>query len=212
MKILLLEDDDLLAESLQEYLEMEGFVVDTARRGEEVFDKTFEERYDLYILDINVPDLNGFDVLKALKEADDSTPAIYISALSDIASITQGFDLGALDYLKKPFDPEELVIRIKRFFAERREGKISHGRFVFDPRTGEVQMESGERLVLGEIQRKILYRLLQSPGTVVTTGELMELLENPSANALRVTLAKLKKKLPLEIVNIRGQGYRLEKV
>jgi len=107
MKILLLEDDAILAESIKEYLEIEDYCVDISSSGEDVFDKTFEIKYDLYILDINVPGTNGFDTLRALRESDDTTPAIYISALTDIDSIHQGFDIGAIDYIKKPFDPED---------------------------------------------------------------------------------------------------------
>jgi len=118
MKILLLEDDKILCASLQEFLELEGYSVDVAHRGSEVFDLTFKEIYDLYILDINVPDVDGFDVLSSLKQAGDTTPAIYITALTDIHSISKGFEIGVDDYIKKPFDPEELVIRIKSKYQQ----------------------------------------------------------------------------------------------
>jgi DNA-binding response OmpR family regulator len=75
--------------------------------------------YDLYLFDINVPDMNGFDLLEQLRNAEDLTPTIFISALSDIASITKGFALGADDYLKKPFYPEELLVRVEAKFAKR---------------------------------------------------------------------------------------------
>ncbi|WP_456431638.1 response regulator transcription factor [Nitratifractor sp.] len=210
MEILLLEDDYNLAESLRDYLELEGHRVESVASGEAVFDRTFERRFDLYILDINVPDVDGFEVLRFLKEADDTTPAIYISAMSDIASIARGFDLGAVDYLKKPFDPEELVLRIRRFFPERERGTIRYGSFRFDPDTGEVHTDEGERYVLGEVQRRILGTLLRRIGEVVPYDELMEAMEHPSTNGLRVTIAKLKKKLPLAIEAVRGVGYRLE--
>jgi DNA-binding response OmpR family regulator len=95
MKILLLEDDKILCDSLQEYLESEGYSVDVAYRGSDVFDLTFDNDYDLYILDVNVPDVNGFDVLRELREADDETPAMYITALTDVNSISKGFGVGA---------------------------------------------------------------------------------------------------------------------
>jgi DNA-binding response OmpR family regulator len=211
MKILLLEDDAILAESLQEYLEAEGYEVTVAARGEEVYEKTFAQEYDLYILDINVPDINGFDVLKALKEAEDETPAIYISAMTDIASITRGFDLGAVDYLKKPFDPEELLLRIRhRIGGERTEEPP--GSLRFDARSGRVDMPDGEHIFLGEVQARILDLLLRHRGQVVPTDALLDQLDRPSTNALRVAIAKLKKRLGIEIENVRGQGYLLEKV
>jgi DNA-binding response OmpR family regulator len=212
MKILLLEDDGILAESLEEYLESEGYRVTTVSRGEEVYEKTFEESYDLYVLDINVPDLSGFEVLKALKEAEDETPAIYISAMTDVASMTRGFDLGAVDYIKKPFDPEELLLRIRHRIGEGDSEVTTEGSFRFDPRSGRIDLANGEHLFLGEIQSKILDLLLQRRGQVVPTVELMDQLDRPSGNALRVTIAKLKKRLGIEIENVRGQGYMIEKV
>jgi DNA-binding response OmpR family regulator len=210
MKILLLEDDAILAESLAEYLESEGYEVTSVTRGEEVYEKTFDESYDLYILDINVPDINGFEVLKALKEAEDETPAIYISAMTDIDSITRGFDLGAVDYLKKPFDPEELLLRIRHRLGD--SGEHSQEGMRFDPQTGRVDLPDGTHLFLGEVQSRIFSLLLQYRGQVVSTETLLDQLDRPSTNALRVTIAKLKKRLGISIENVRGQGYLLEKI
>ena len=209
VKILLLEDDHILCESLTEYLELEGYSVDRAHRGEEVFDLTFENKYDLYILDINVPDINGFDVLKALKESGDKTPAIYVTALTDVSSISKGFSMGAEDYIKKPFDPEELVIRIKsRYLTE--EKSICYKDLVYEP-TSKLLQKNGKTVGLGEIQLNLFHMLITRIDKIVDHFELMDLLEQPSANALRVNLAKLKTKLGIEIKNVRGQGYMIEK-
>ncbi len=210
MKILLLEDDHILSESLTEYLELEGFSVDRAYRGEEVFDLTFENRYDLYILDVNVPDVNGFDVLKALKESGDETPAIYVTALTDVSSISKGFSIGAEDYIKKPFDPEELVIRIKSRYLKK-DKTILHKDLVYDP-TSRLLQKNGKTIGLGEIQLNLFHMLIIRKDKIVDHFELMDLLEQPSANALRVNLAKLKSKLDIEIKNIRGQGYMIETI
>lgn len=208
MKILLLEDDAVLAESLKEYLELEGYEVESVGSGEEVFDRTFEQRYDLYILDINVPDINGLEVLKALKEADDSTPAIYISAMTDVQSITRGFEVGAVDYLKKPFDPEELLVRLQHHLRAREE-TIRYKNLLYFPKNGKVKLH-GECFYLSEIQKNIFDRLLQSRGDIVSSEELMAFMERPSPNALRVTMTKLKKKLDIDIKNVRSQGYTIE--
>jgi DNA-binding response OmpR family regulator len=210
MKILLLEDDEILCESLQEYLECEGFDVDVAHDGEKVYDLTFENRYDLYIFDINVPKENGFDVLKQLKAADDTTPTIYITALTDINSISKGFALGAEDYIKKPFDPEELVIRIKSKYL-RQDERIHYRDLVYNPHTRVLQ-KGGETIGLGEVQSALLHVLITNMDKIVSSYTLLDLLEQPNPNALRVNLAKLKSKLGIEIKNIRGQGYMLEKV
>ena len=211
MEILLLEDDAILAESLKEYLESEGYSVDAVVRGEEVFDLTFEKSYDLYIFDINVPDINGLEVLKELKGADDTTPTIYISALVDIASINSGFEAGAIDYLKKPFDPEELLIRIRHHLGKDLNDTIKYADLVYSPKSGKIQ-KGNESFYLAELQKNIFDRLISSIGDIVSSDELMEYMEHPSSNALRVTIAKLKKKLDIDIKNIRGQGYTIEEI
>jgi len=208
MKILLLEDDRILCDSLKDFLELEGYRVDTAYRGTEVFDLTFENAYDLYILDVNVPDIDGFDVLSELKEAGDETPAIYITALTDINSIARGFEIGAEDYIKKPFDPEELVVRIKSRYRQEKRG-IPYGDIIYDPQTRSVT-KNGEMISLGEVQLNLFHALISRKNQVVESFLLMDFLAQPNANALRVNIAKLKSKLGIEIRNLRGQGYMLE--
>jgi len=208
MKILLLEDDKILCASLKEFLELEGYTVDVAHRGPEVFDLTFEETYDLYILDVNVPEVDGFDVLSSLKDAGDETPAIYITALTDINSISKGFEIGADDYIKKPFDPEELVIRIKRKY-QKEDNLLRLNDIVYNPITRVLQKD-GQTIGLGEVQQNIFHTLMVEQNKIVDSYMLMDFLEQPSANALRVNLAKLKNKLGIEIKNIRAQGYMIE--
>ncbi len=210
MKILLLEDDKILCDSLKEFLELEGYSVDVAHRGPEVFDLTFNKKYDLYILDVNVPEVNGFDVLSSLREADDKTPAIYITALTDISSISKGFAIGAEDYIKKPFDPEELVIRIKSKYQHEDE-LFYHKDICYNPTTRVIQKGS-QTIGLGEVQQNIFHELMVHQNKIVDSYILMDFLEQPSANALRVNLAKLKNKLGIEIKNIRGQGYMVENI
>ena len=210
MKILLLEDDPLLGESLKEYLELDDWTIDWAQDGNEVLDWTFEKRYDLYILDINVPEISGLELLKELRESGDGTPAIYISALSDIDSISAGFDAGAVDYLKKPFDPEELALRIRHRFGAK-EAATRYGNLTFDPQTGMVDT-GDEAIHLGDVQQKIFAHLLANQGNIVPSETLFEYMREPGFNALRATISKLKKRLGVEIRNIRGEGYILEKV
>ncbi len=210
MNILLLEDDKILCDSLKEFLELEGYCVDVAHRGPEVFDLTFDKKYDLYILDVNVPEINGFDVLSSLREADDKTPAIYITALTDINSISKGFATGAEDYIKKPFDPEELVIRIKSKYQHEDE-LFYHKDICYNPTTRVIQKGS-QTIGLGEVQKNIFHALMVQQNKIVDSYALMDFLEQPSANALRVNLAKLKSRLGIEIKNIRGQGYMIENI
>jgi len=211
MKVLLLEDDRILGESLQEYLELEDFEVDWVHDGEAVFEQTFAHRYDLYVLDINVPEINGLEVLRQLREAEDMTPAIYVSALNDIESITAGFEVGAVDYLKKPFDPEELIVRIRHHLQQSREGEITYGSWTLDADTGIVTTPE-ETFHLGEVQKNLLLLLLRHQGEVVRPEMMFEHMREPSYNSLRVAISKLKKRLDIPVQNIRGEGYMLERV
>ena len=192
MKILLLEDDKILCDSLREFLELEGYCVDVAYRGSEVFDLTFDKKYDLYILDVNVPEVDGFEVLASLRETGDKTPAIYITALTDINSISKGFEIGAEDYIKKPFDPEELVIRIKSKYQQE-DNLLYHKDICYDPVAKTIQKGS-QTIGLGEVQQNIFHELMVHQNKIVDSYILMDYLEQPSANALRVNLAKLKNK------------------
>jgi len=208
MNILILEDDQILCESLKEFLELENYHVDVAHRGSDVFDLTYKNDYDLYILDVNVPDIDGFDVLASLKESGDETPAIYITALTDINSISKGFDIGADDYIKKPFDPEELVIRIKRKYEKGGE-LLTVDDVTYDPVMREAR-KAGRVIGLGEVQTSIFHELITKKNKVVESYILVELLEQPTSNALRVNLAKIKSKLGIDIKNIRSRGYMIE--
>ncbi|NPA29650.1 MAG: response regulator transcription factor [Epsilonproteobacteria bacterium] len=209
LKILLLEDDQELGETLKALLEAEGYRVDWAKRGNEVLDLTFNNRYDLYVFDIGVPDMDGLELLEALRDADDETPAVFISARTDIASILKGFETGAYDYLKKPFFPEELLIRIRAKFSSRDDDAIAIGDFQYRPKE-RVLYRNDEPISLGEVQTSLLHLLINNMGRVVDKADLMDVLHHPSDAALRVAINKLKQTTGLPIRNIRGVGYTLE--
>ncbi len=206
-KLLLLEDDPTLSKTLIKYLTNEGYHVDWAKNGEEAIELSYDNSYDLYLFDINVPLINGVDLLTSLREAEDFTPTIIISALVDIASVTKGFIAGADDYMKKPFDPEELLIRIKAKTAMLKE-KLSFRDFEIDLQTGEI-FHNGESLQLGNVQKNIFISLIKNSPNPVLKDELMLFLEKPSNLALRVNIAKLKKNINIQIQNVRGVGYKI---
>lgn len=208
MKILLLEDDKNLHASIKAFLEMEGFTVDSAYCSGDIYDLTYENSYDLYIFDVNVPGDDGFEILKSLKSADDKTPAIYTTALIDISSVGKGFNAGADDYIKKPFDPEELVIRIKNRYMKKDE-VLKYKKLTYNPAT-RVLMQDGVTVGLADVLGSIFHELMVQKGKIVPTQMLFDFLEHPNPNALRVNLSKLKSKLNLDIKNIRGVGYMLK--
>ena len=206
-KLLLLEDDPNLSKTLIKYLKRNGYEVDWAKNGEEAMELSYQNSYTLYLFDINVPLLSGVDLLTELRQADDFTPTIIISALIDIASVTKGFIAGADDYLKKPFDPEELLIRIQAKTIKLQQN-ITFKAFELKNQTQEIYYKN-EPLYLGNVQKSLFISLLKNYPNPVTKDELMLLLDKPTDLALRVNLAKLKKRLGVEIKNIRGVGYKI---
>ncbi len=208
MKLLLLEDDQILSETLEHFLTRAGYEIDVALTMEEAEDLTFDNKYDLYLLDINLPEGSGLELLEALRYADDNTPTIFITALTDMGSISEGFKLGAMDYIKKPFDPEELLIRLKAKFKN---DILYCGEIEFDQEAG-VLRKHGEIIDIGNVQFKIFTTLLKERGNVVPKVTLYECLDHTSDTALRVAITKIKQRLGVEITNIRGKGYIIEKV
>lgn len=202
-----MEDDPNLSKTLIKYLTLNGYGVDWAKNGEEAIDLSYENSYSLYLFDINVPLLNGVDLLSSLREAEDFTPAIIISAQVDVASVTKGFMAGADDYVKKPFDPEELLIRIKAKTSVLKETLRFRG-YVLDLNTQKLSYR-GEPLQLGEVQKNLLEKLLKNYPNPVLKEVLMECLEKPTDLALRVNITKLKKNTQLEIKSVRGVGYKI---
>ncbi len=207
IKLLLLEDDPNLSKTLIKYLERNGYEVDWAKNGEEALDLSYDNSYDLYLFDINVPLINGIDLLSDLRNAEDQTPAIIISALVDIASVTNGFIAGADDYLKKPFDPEELLVRIQAKTTGLKK-ILKFQNFEIDLQHDTVYKD-GDELFLGQVQKSILVTLIKNHPNPVIKDELLLLHENPSDVALRVNITKLKKSLGVKIENIRGVGYKI---
>lgn len=207
-KILLLEDDVLLAKTLEELLSAEGYSVTSLACGSDVEDVTYEEKFDLYIFDINVPDANGLKLLKSLRDADDKTPAIFISALVDLNSISKAFEIGAYDYIKKPFFPKELLIRVNAKLANKT-SQITHQDLEYDNKT-KILRKNGRIMPLGEVQEKLFELFIHNKHQILDQGVLLECLEKPSPSALRVAITKLKQTTGLDIRNLRSIGYILE--
>jgi len=212
-KILLLEDDSVLAETLVELLVDEGFEVEHVVDGEMALDATFLHHYNLLLLDVNVPFLNGFELLKSLRESGDITPAIFITALSDIASLSHGFDVGADDYIKKPFDFDELLVRIyallkKSYKTYATELKVDNFRFVIE--NDELYDDLGF-ISLTPYELEITRLLFQNLDKTLQKEYIFEILSDGremSEGSLRVYINKLRK-IGLPITTVKGIGYRL---
>ena len=199
--------DTILAKTIKKFLEKNNYEVDWARDGEDASELVYENRYDLYLFDINLPRFNGDDLLLSLREADDKTPAILISALVDIDSITKGFQSGADDYIKKPFDPQELLVRIRSKTKELKKS-ITYKDYTIYLDEDKIFYKD-EELYLSAVHKNIFLALVKNYPNPVVKDELMLYLESQTDLALRVNITKLKQKLSLDIQNVRGVGYKL---
>jgi len=208
--ILLLEDDYELAQTLKELLEENGYSVDMVHNGNDAIDASYDNKYELYIFDINVPDMSGLELLESLRNADDTTPAIFISALVDLNSISKAFEIGADDYIKKPFFPQELLIRVNAKLSQTKRSKITYEDLEYFADKKELY-KNGKIVALGEVQECLCDLFMHNIGNVLDKTVLMECLIHPSDSALRVALNKFKQLTSLHIKNIRGVGYILEK-
>ncbi len=210
IKILLLEDDTILAQTMVQILEQENYDITLAIDGEEVLEYTYENRFDLYLFDINVPLLNGKDVLNLLREAEDNTPTFFITALRDTRSVLDGFNCGCDDYIKKPFDIDELLARVKATL-KRKNPTLTYKDISFDLLENRV-LKANEEVPLGNVEKDIFSLLIRNIGMTVSKSSFFDYMNKPSEPGLRVLISKLKKVLEIEITNTKGIGYKLEKL
>ena len=212
LKILLLEDDKLFNETLEDFLEEEGFEVITALDPYSALDATYEQKFDLYLFDVNLPYENGFSLLKNLREAGDQTPTIFLTSRDDKPSMVEGFHAGADDYMKKPIDLDELYLRIRALFRrEYRSDAIGLGDYRVDCDAKELYL-NGELIKVSKKVIELLLLLVRANGEVVRHEEIEKSLwhmeEEISLGAIRVYITTLKKYFPNAVINIRGIGYR----
>ena len=214
-RILLLEDDLILGETLQELLIEEEFNVTWVKDGNEALDATFYTNFSLYLIDINVPFINGFELLQSLRESGNTTPSIFITAKVDIESITKGFEIGADDYIKKPFDFDELLIRIKtqiRKSFNSYNSKIIYKNLTYDIDKNRI-FQNDKEIKLSISELKLVELFFKNIEKTLKKEDIIDFTHNGeegSEASLRVQISKIKK-LGLNIVNQRGMGYRCEK-
>ena len=213
VKILLLEDDKLFNETLQDFLEEEGFILDTVLDPYSALDLTYENKYDLYLFDVNLPYENGFELLGKLRSAGDMTPTIFITSRDDKASLKQGFTQGGDDYITKPVDLDELLLRINAILRRQTRSHIVHlGAYTFDILSKRLY-EEDRVLEITQKASELLLVLLEGQGNIVPLVQIKERLwssaEEASDGSLRVYVTQLKKYFPTQIQNIRGVGYQM---
>ncbi|GAB2479945.1 MAG: response regulator [Comamonas sp.] len=222
MRILIAEDDQVLADGLLRSLRGSGAVVDHVASGSEADAALMTNtELDLLILDLGLPKLHGLEVLKRLRSRGSSLPVLILTAAESIEERVQGLDLGADDYMAKPFALSELEARV-RALTRRGMGATSstirHGPLVYD-QAGRVASIDGKMLELSARELGLLEVLLQRAGRLVSKDQLVERLcewgEEVSTNAIEVYIHRLRKKIekgPIRIATVRGLGYCLERI
>ena len=218
MKILLLEDDVVLSEIIIEHLESEHHHVTAIYDGIEAENLIFERKFDLLLLDVNVPLLSGFELLKELREKGNTTPAIFITSMNSSQNVSDGFSLGANDYLKKPFEMIELKARIKniqRHFKIEDSSIISVSNSIQYDASRFILIVNKKERILSKKEGEFLFYLLQHRGEVVTTHELMVNVWSydnaPTESTIRTYIKKLRKFISEGAIStVWGVGYIYE--
>ena len=216
-KILLLEDDLTLSETVVEFLQRHEFEVITAYDGEEASDLIYEQQFDLFLLDVNVPLLNGFELLKQKRDDGVKTPAIYITSLNSIDSLEDGYKSGCDDYIRKPFVLKELLFRVENilkrgFFHESNPRVKIDENIEYDIESNLLFVES-KQVGLNTKNSMLLKLFLQNQEKVISHERIYDTLwsyeETPSESALRTYIKDLRKIIGKEkIVSIKKLGYR----
>jgi two-component system response regulator QseB len=216
MKLLLAEDDSMIGASMEQGLRIAGFAVDWVRDGKAAELALETGTYALLILDLGLPRQDGLTLLGRLRQADNPIPVLIVTARDAVADRVAGLDLGADDYLVKPFDLQELVARLRaqiRRHQGRARPEMQIGTLSLNPITREVHLD-GQPVHLSQKEFALLEALLEQPGRVLSKAQLEERLygwgEEVQSNAIEVHLHNLRRKLgPAWIRNVRGVGYKI---
>ncbi|CAB3831825.1 Transcriptional regulatory protein QseB [Achromobacter mucicolens] len=216
MRILLAEDDVSLGESIESWLELDGYVVDRVTRGDLAETALAAHDYHCVLIDRGLPGVSGDDLLRRLRARRDNVPAIMITARDAVPDRIEGLDLGADDYLVKPFDLDELSARI-RAALRRCDGHatpaLEHGGVLLDVAAKQVRF-NGAPVELTAREFAILHALIRRPGHIVSRAQLEEALygwgDEVESNTIEVHIYNLRRKLSSDLIKtVRRQGYRL---
>ncbi|HET9822546.1 MAG TPA: response regulator transcription factor [Burkholderiaceae bacterium] len=221
MRVLIAEDDQVLADGLLRSLRAAGYAADHVATGNEADAALASHEFDLVILDLGLPKLHGLEVLKKMRARGTTTPVLILTAADSVEQRVKGLDAGADDYMAKPFSLQELEARVRALMRRglgTASAIIKHGPLSFDA-TGRVCYINEQMVELSAREISLLEVLLQRAGRLVSKDQLVERLcewgEEVSNNAIEVYIHRLRKKIeqgPIRIATVRGLGYCLEKI
>ena len=216
-KLLLLEDDIALNETVIDYFENLDYGITPVYDGNSALDAIYENNFNLLLLDVNVPDINGFEILKSVREQGTTTPAIFITSLNSMSDLENGYDSGCDDYIRKPFSLKELKLRVetilKRDFFHNESSKVQIDKNCYYDTQSNLLSIDNDEIQLNNKDAKLLKLFLQNKNNLVTHetiySTLWEYGEDISESALRTYIKNLRKYLGKEkIVSIKKLGYR----
>lgn len=219
VKILFLEDNDSIIMGVEYLLTQEGYQVRTAKEVKEARKLIETEEFDLALLDVMLPDGSGFDFCKGIREKG-SPPVVFLTAKEEESDVVRGLDMGADDYVVKPFRNRELLSRIRGVLRRNGKGnsKLCCGDIMLDPESGKV-FRAGREVSLTRLEYRILFSMLSVPGKLFTREEILADIWDISGNfvndnTLSVTMKRIREKLGDTegdiIKTVRGMGYRME--
>ncbi len=214
MKILLLEDDAILQDIIEEFLLESGYEVESFYDGEKALNALGDGQYDLLLLDVNVPGIDGFEILSYLRDIGNTTPAIYITSLAGIDDLKKGFETGADDYLKKPFDLEELKVRIEHIVRSNYlQDEIAFDGMRFIPKAHQILMPDGKTVQIRQKEAQVLEYFMRHQGKIISADEIIENIWEdeyaPTHATIRTYIKNLRKLFDKAYFeNIKGEGYR----
>jgi len=218
MRLLLIEDDSMISEGLTTALRQSGYAIDAVADTQAGKLGLANEKYDLVLLDLGLPDGSGLEVLKELRNRRDPVPVLILTARDTLKDVVEGLDLGADDYMIKPFALEELEARI-RVLLRRNEGRaspvITWGNIQLNPATHGFTVD-GKQIILSAREFAVIHALMENPGAILSRQKLEEKIygwnQEVESNTIEYHISQIRKKLGYDVIrNIRGVGYTMEK-
>ena len=218
--VLVVDDDDRIRELVKQYLEENKYIVTTARDAQDAKEKLEIIKFDILVLDIMMPGQSGLTLTKDIKE-NSTTPIILLTAKGETEDRIKGLEIGASDYLAKPFEPKELLLRMKNLIQKNKYSKqkreiVKFGPYIFNLKK-EILKKNGKMFTLTSSEAKLLYILAKNEGKPIIRYNLARILNIPNTSrALDVQITRLRnkiennKKFPTYIQTVRGRGYVLK--
>jgi DNA-binding response OmpR family regulator len=214
MKILILEDDEFISNQIKTYFELNEHSVEVYNNGETLLNSAILSSFDIFLFDINTPKINGIDTLKIIRDDNINTPAIFLTALSDISDMKLAYNVGCNDYIKKPFNLEEVELRINQLIHKNNIKLIKiYENYTFDVKNMNLKYQKNE-VNLNHKEKALIYILVKNIPNVVESDQIINYVWDNKFicnNTLRTHIKKIRLKLKDNFIeNIKNVGYKIK--